>query len=650
MALADKSKLLICLFQVLILRKSFKSSKVEFTSLLSDKHITGFEFFDSNELGILTEDEESMIDSRIFPYLSYTLTGRVYPTGHVLSESVSSKAKTEVYHFLFSGSKGESYKYLRQALHLDTSSFLSMLNEAYEDDFLDGNTDSRSNSDGLTEEERFALSLTRQYIIRVLLEVLTSPEFEAEDTIYLDMFIARNQAKFPQFIRIPGSILQKVMFDLCIYPSEELAEDCQLSLEYLLSVYQPPDIFSLLPELERAGFYRVIKSIYRSEKQYAKLLQTCFKDTENPDGIFECIQDCLRPGSGLSGKHKEEFHDILISQGQALLAADLHQALKVIDQYMPDLHATLVDMLESDTRRQYEYLQEIMEVEYPVDKERKVLHDTFMERYLCLLCEHNPHHVSDFIGGIDTSNLQLDHILPALENSGVIDAAVILIAKDGQVRQAMDRLTQHLRYLEIALTSLVAGAAIGPDTDNAMENANDLVDSVEKYSKIGIWLCQVRLMDRRNGQSNSNDVNRTKEIATSVLDGPLSFYEQLWLDLLDAVVRTVRYNLQSDTREKESDHLADFSKITQRLRTAVQDVFTALLVATSDSSNGKDRTKLSFLQILKAFLSRASESSPSLAHLRDILGVIFSAYAYEESLLILSNRLLQEDSFRRTIS
>ena len=596
------------------------------------------------------EDEDGDIGSKIFPYLSYTLTGRVYPTGQTLPELVSSRAKSEVYHFLFSGSQGESYLYLRQALHLDASSFLSMLSEAYEDDFLDGNADMMSNSDGLTKEERFTLSLTRQYIVRILLEVLQSPEFDLDDTIYLDMFIARNQAKFPQFIRIPGSVLQKVMFNLCLYPSEEVAEDCQLSLEYLLSVYQPPDIFSFLPELERAGFYRVVKSIYRTEKQYAKLLQTCFKDTENPEGIFDCIQDCLRPNSGLNDRQRDEFRDILISQGEALLAADIGQAAKVVDQYVPNLHTVFVDLLETDTRRQYEYLQEILESDHSVDEKRRIIHDVFLEKYVCLLCEHNPHHVSEFIDSVDTSNLHLDHILPALENSGVIDAAVVLIAKDGQVRQAMNRLTQHLRYLEIALTSLVAGAAIGPDTDNAMENANDLVDSVEKYSKIGIWLCQTQSVDKQIPHS-SKSINGTKGVAIHAPSSSLSFYELLWLDLLDAVVRIAKYNLQDDVVEIDSNHgngtahLAHFSRITQRLRIAVQDIFTALLVATSDSSNRKDNTKLSFLQILKAFLSRAAESSPSLAHLREVLGLVFSAYAYEENLLVLSNRLLQKDSF-----
>ncbi|KAI8378631.1 hypothetical protein BD560DRAFT_42847 [Blakeslea trispora] len=44
-----------------LLRKSLQSQNVEFASLLFHKHIADFEFFDSNELVILAEDEEKTV-------------------------------------------------------------------------------------------------------------------------------------------------------------------------------------------------------------------------------------------------------------------------------------------------------------------------------------------------------------------------------------------------------------------------------------------------------------------------------------------------------------------------------------------------------------------------------------------------------------
>ena len=91
---------------------------------------------------------------KMFPYLSYTWTGRVYPTGDSLGDQDALNAKAELYWFLFSGKtvtwpKGSgnhfitqptqdhepSFPYLRMILKFDAPSFLSALNEAFEDSF-----------------------------------------------------------------------------------------------------------------------------------------------------------------------------------------------------------------------------------------------------------------------------------------------------------------------------------------------------------------------------------------------------------------------------------------------------------------------------------------------------------------------------------
>ncbi len=67
-------------------------------------------------------------------------------------------------------------------------------------------------------------------------------------------------------------------------------DDCQLSVEYLLSMYQPPSPQSLVPLFETAGFHRVLKTVYRSTQQWAKLLDTYIDDTEDEEAVFDCIR------------------------------------------------------------------------------------------------------------------------------------------------------------------------------------------------------------------------------------------------------------------------------------------------------------------------------------------------------------------------
>ena len=612
--------------------------------------------------------------SKVFPYLSYVLTGRIYPTGEPMPDAKATLAKAEIYHFIFTGTRNNvlrangssdistpSFPHLRNLLDLDTSSFLSMLNEAFEDSFLNGPSDHINGHDystGLTEEQKFGMSLNRQYIISILLELMVPPAYVAEEIIYLDIFIARNIPKFPQFVLLPGSTLHRVLAELCEYHSAANAEDCQLSVEYLLSVYQPPEILSMIPLLSKAHFYRVIKSIYRSEKMYAQLLQTCFEDRENPNAIFVCIADCLKPSSGLSRQQGEDVRSVITRNAESLVDAGLSQAASTIDKYAPDLHASLLSKLEHDDHAQFQYLQEVLEpegTEPTLRSQHGGLSQYYVEQYVKLLCDYDPHHVSEYVEKLKIGDLRLESVLPALESSGVVDAAVVLLAREGKVQEGIDRLTQHLGTLGSALVGLFRGAGEAPDVANTQEAAEDLTDSLQKYTRVGIWICQ--------GLSKSTKyAKRPSKVSSSKgsMQDVLSLDEKLWLDLIDSVVHVARdateglgsqRTLSSDERGAQGVHakdaeLLDTSRILNSLRSLVQETFTALLKATSIPPTNEARAKdFSFLRIFRAFLNRASLSSPSLSNLRAVLAAIFSAYSYEESLLALANRLLDKDLF-----
>ena len=603
--------------------------------------------------------------SKIFPFLSYTLTGRVYPTGDWLREDKAFRAKADVYHALFSGSSGKeavvnSFHYLRKLLDLDTSSFMSMLNEAFEDNFLDEISESVEDQQNLTLQQRFGVSLTRQFIIRILLEVLVPPDYKPEDIIYLDMFIARNQPKFSQFIRLPGNILHRVFIELCSYGSDDISDDCQLSVEYLLSVYQPPDLSALLPLLRRARFFRVIKSIYKSEKQYAALLRTCFADEASPQSIFECVEDCFSPSSSLGQDQLESLRQIVVENATKFLYADLKRAATVIHRDLPNLHGVMIEVLENDHHAQYIYLKEILGVENEaMGKEQFVSSQPFVELYVRLLCDYNPGHVTNFIENLESGDLRLGEVLPALEQSGSIDAAVILMAREGNVRDAMNRLVQHLRYLETALLHVLDKVEDASVNENPHDSVVDLVRSVEKYGKVGLWLCQKQTRAQAIADSFTRaSTKRPSYGHAKSLDTELSGHEVFWLDLIYATVRII--HAVSDVEDipgeakgndmsfQKSVSPSDFSFVLRCLRTVVQDTFTGVLAATSPSTiPGQPKTNLSFLRILRAFLNRVSKSSPSLSHLRSVLSAIFSAYAYEENLLSLANQLLSKDLYIR---
>ncbi|OJD23827.1 hypothetical protein ACJ73_04818 [Blastomyces percursus] len=605
---------------------------------------------------------------KMFPYLSYVLTGRIYPTGEDMPDLEASKAKAGIYDFLFSGTSMTSnskkpashYSFpdLRKILEFDTPSFMSMLNEAFEDSFLNDTTNQASNGAIIPasgSSPAYGLSINRQCLISILLEIMESSNFGPEETIYLDMFIARNLPKYPQYTLLSGSTLQQVLVRLCHYPNPEMIGDCQLSVEYLLSIYRPPDIQSLIPLLKKAKFYRILKSTYKVEKQFPDLLLTYLEDPEDQQSIFGCIRDCLRPSSKLSKKQRRDVHAVVKDRAAKIADIDAEKAAQTIQDTTPDLHTEFLHVLEDDPPRQYLYLNTLFEPEWkrPSETELAAKFGTqLVERYVQLMCQYNPSHVTDFVNILKVGDLKLDTVLPSMESSGVIDAAIILLARQGEVRAAMDRLIKHIGTLEAGLSGLLQNADESPDSASMEEAIVDLIQSLDKYTRVGIWLCQQQSKASRKSRGG----NKFNKRGAAIVQLPLSFEENLWLDLIEAIVRIARNispllrevspGFEKDTLGKNPDSTKKIGEISSSFRALVQQVFTTLLTSTTKSGDRpSQRADLSFLRILRAFLARVAAASPSLSDLRSVIASIFSAYAYEESLLSLANSMLDKDLF-----
>jgi hypothetical protein len=609
---------------------------------------------------------------KMFPYLSYTWTGRIYPTGEEMSDEVAQKAKGEIYWFLFSGNaitwppgssksfipsqsteEESSFPYLRTILRYDAPSLLSSLNEAFEDSFLNDSperAETLGNGVELSEERLFGLSINRQYIVSILLEIMNPSDFAQEDTIYLNMFIARNLPKFPQYILLSGSALHRILEGLCAYPGEDLADDAQLSAEYLLSVYHPTDIQSLIPLFREARFWRVLKGIYKADEQYAKLIETYFEDPDEREAVFDAIADVLRP-RGAPKKQLNDVYAVIRKYAEELVLLDTARTAQVLQLHAPALHQDVMDAISADSDHEYLYLQTLLEPEKSNVRNVKPSQEkAFIERYVQLMCSFDSGHVAEYVEAVQASDLRLDKVLPAMEESGVVDAAVILMAREGLVKDAMKRLTDHLGKLEAALTGLLMSAE-KEDVHNLEPAAEELLEALAKYVGVGVWLCQ------KSSRSSSIAAdktavrplhNRKKSLARKELNA----VETLWLDLIESVVGiTKKVSASLTTLQDVGTAEIDTKKLLQSTRGLVQRTFTALLAASSTPTPSTSLTPsppqsaISFLPILRTFLTRASLSSPTIADLRSVLSSVFESYAYEASILGLANRLLEKDLY-----
>lgn len=630
---------------------------------------------DTKDVDIDDEDIAAESARKVFTYLAYALTGRKYPQGTFMDEEEAERHKAGLYKYLFAdayvpwptpsspkfitrleGADEPSFPYLRLLLEYDAASFMSMMSEAFEDPFLNSSSDEANGSlimNGST------VKITRQYIVSILLDIMSDPSFSREHTIYLDMFIARNLPKYPQFMILSGSQLQQVLSRLCNFRSDDLTTDCQLSVEYLLSVYHPSITQPLIDQLRDARFYRVLKSLYRAEQRFVDLIRVYLEDPYDKQDIFQDLAHALT--SDASSKQVAEVKGIVYKHADQIAAINAPQTARLLARNAPDSLEQFLEALK-DSYHRFIFLRTLLEPsrlhgnagKAVVDSVSEDLTSKFCEAYVELMCKHEPNHVADYIGILNSGDLNLDQVLPAMEQNGVIDAAVLLLAQDGLAGDAIDRLCKHMMTLQNALCGLIQAASSAPDPESTEETANDLTAAVDKYARLGMWLCQGQTAAALATRRPRQRTNATWEVKESDLD----LDEHLWLNLIDAVV-SLSKSVASETLDIPiSDYLDssayDFEKINNALRNTVQGTFTALLASTSSTPGNKQlaphtpqqRYNQSFLQIFRAFLSRASNSyAPTLSDLRKVLLDIFTAYAHESSVLGLASQLLDSDVF-----
>ncbi|KAI9725182.1 MAG: Vacuolar protein sorting-associated protein 8 [Chrysothrix sp. TS-e1954] len=626
--------------------------------------------------------------SKMFPYMAYTFTGRIYPKGSGMASDVATAAQSSMYAFLFASQivdwpgyndkhislatlqDVKNYPYLRAVLRYDISSFMSMLNEAFEDPFLNIEQDPYVNNHApgdTVEWPSSGFTITRTRIITILLEVVVGPVFGQSERTYLNIFIARNLPKFPQFILLPTSVLHRVLTELCDYPSDDFAGEAQLSVEYLLSYYHPTDVQPLIPLFRSAGFFRVLKSTYKGLRQYAKWVETFFDDSEDRAAVFECIIQCLRPNANLSNRQRKDVKEVILSHAEELADTDARRVAVVLLDYAQDILGKTLDRLDGRSDLQFSFLRAFLEPSDLGSTETE-LPSSFAAQYtgtyVKLMCRYEPHRVADFISIVPSNNLHLDETLPVMESSGVIDAAVLLMARDGLVSDAMYRLTKHLNVVSIALVGLLDAAGSQPDRSNTQENVDELLKTIQKYATVGTWLCRAKTAPDGKDVTGRPPAKLAKP--SQVTESDLTLRELLWLDLVDSVValsRAVSRHEDGNNIANDEGPMSVNEHATQTLRTVVQDIFTALLSASTAVSTSKAQVAPppailtqsvaeaspqkppSFLSILRCFLTRASVTSPTLSDLRAVLASIFSAYAFEESILQLSSSLIDKDIF-----
>ncbi|EIW83322.1 hypothetical protein CONPUDRAFT_121838 [Coniophora puteana RWD-64-598 SS2] len=599
---------------------------------------------------------------KVFPYLAALLCGLAYPSEEPLSPPEDAgEARKEVYKFLFSGTTSAwpenggrlvltapddgtpepTYPYVRALLKMDSEAFLHALDLAFEDSYL-------NDTGG---------GISRLQIVLILLDVLAAADgspgkLDPADATFVNIFIARNVPKYPQFIQLTPSVLQNTLIALAsANDAEDTREDRQLAAEYLLSAYTPSESEELLRLFWGAGFFRIVAHWRRQEKQWARLLETCLADPAlRPQETFEGAEEALVSASReqRGALLPDDVTSVLKDSLSRLLEIDVERTAILVNKHSPEMHEAALAVL-SDTRadQKYTYLHRLLQPYLGEDGAstsspnsqasegiRHPISEPLREVFLSLTCHVRPGSVIDTLQNSAPPLLDFPAALRICEENSVYDAVVWLENRMGRPREAIAKVVSFEQDViaqmaeELQALSLFASS----DEDGKQETCTGLTMKLREIGKRGIEVC----LEHSRSQAPS--------------DVPL---EDIWFQLLSSQIYCVQsisalsQDLAVPSESSEETHDVNSSpppspptaEVLQTLRSFVRDTFSALVSISSTRA-------VSFPKLFKRLAEQTYPSpSTSYSEFRAILTGMLESYRSDGDMLAISRRLVDRDVF-----
>ena len=579
---------------------------------------------------------------KIYPYLANILSGLTYPSGEPLDGEEASQAKADIYTFLFFGRSsmwplGEggrlvltaeeeggiepTYPYVRMLLRFDAESFLHSLDIALEDPYLID-----------------AHEMSRHIIIKILLEISNPNDLSSGDVSFVNIFVARNVPKYPQFIQLNPSSLHGVLIGLAEDPDPTTREDRQLAAEYLLSVYNPHESERIRHLFESAKFYRILRSWYRQERRWAPLLSTYLRDADlRSMDLFNHLDDVL--GSSTRANQNLLPPEVLTVVADALpqlLRGSIPRTAWLIDTHIPHFHQKSLDALGDHER--FLYLRHLLGP--PHDDDEQVLHPRlsfpsvniskeYRQLYISLQCRYHPSEVIDTLKFLPAESLDWPEVLRICETNEVFDAVVWAYNWRGSPREALSKAVcfgQKLT-LRVAHTLSVSDYVIPSSGQAAILKETT---ALQALARTAVDVC----------------LERSREAPAA--DVPL---EDLWLQLLSSQIHATQHisnccstEVLSDSSDCVSDN--ETARVRQEtltvLRSLVHETFASLVSISSTRA-------VSFPRLFKRLVDPENHPGPSAGtpykEFRNILTSMLESYRSEGDMLVITKRSIDRDLF-----
>ncbi|KZT10814.1 uncharacterized protein LAESUDRAFT_693192, partial [Laetiporus sulphureus 93-53] len=577
---------------------------------------------------------------KVYSYLADVLTGLAYPSAEPLPEEESLQAKKDVYTFLFNGrssvrpiENGEeliltadeengvepTYPYTRLLLRFDPEAFLHTLDLAFEDAFFNDKT----------------RAVNRLVIVKILLEILSSPALPHTEFTFINVFLARNIPKYPQFIQIPPSALHNILISLAEDPDSATREDRQLAAEYLLSAYTPHESERLAALFEKAGFYRILRSWYRQERQWTPLLKTYLHDPDlSRSDLSPYISDVLvMVERAHKGTLPTEVANTVVRSLPSLLSSSVMNTAALLDQHLPTMHESAFALLDSRSEEdRHAYLQYLLGpptegesccfVPFRRGGPSPHVPPALRQIYISLCCHLDPSSVIPAIRYLPSNFVDVTTVVQICEEHEVYDAAVWMLSHSGDAMAALAKAEAYESSLSARL-----GDALSQPHPGSESTVTSTLSMIQAIGEAAIAMC-------------------LEQLQKSVIP-----VEEVWFQLLrcqiDAVQRVASVCSSGfpDAHQDNSEN-REFLELQQRtissLRSLVQQSFSSLMSINSAK-------EVSLPRLFKRLITSASQSNvakPALyAEFRTLFTGMLDTYRSDTDMLVITKHLVDDDLF-----
>lgn len=620
------------------------------------------------EYQLMNRKTESMVSNayKVYAYLTNLLTGISYPSKKIYEPSKANLARMSIYQFLFSGQsvrwpmphgtliltvgdgqQEPTYPYLRMLLKFDSEAFLDTLDGAFEDSWL---------HDHQTDDSKRTV-VNRQSIVNLLLEVIsTGTDFSTADRMFLYIFVARNLPKYSQFLNLSSSTIHSILVNLSNDLDLNTREDRELAVEFLLSVYNPPEDFGggdLLESFEEAGFWRILRNLYRAQGRWDQVLKSCVEDPDCGLGVFTELPDILK---SVDQSHDEEMcklvDEVIMNSILQLIDISLPLTSSLIDTLRPSLHTEVVDKLEGVKEKQFEYLRSLLErglSDYESEfSQGPILPSNLDDRckliYVNLLCEREPSHVLEFLNKSVPLVKDGNEIVNACRKFKIDDGLVWQLDQVGKTKDAFDELSLIMKEQTDQIVQSVDPKRI---EDQDHQSAHRLISSFTQLTLVAMEICV-----------------KNSKCPQDQLTG-----EDCWFNLLSSLIRSIQTcasvvpnqltnvrNRSHSIQEIDSTNDHDLkSWVVNQLRSLLPTILSSLISHTNFSN------QISFSNLVRRLIessgerrskeSTNGESSKRVMmnggtnEFRSIVMTILDTYRFEGSVLEVTSRLIDRDLF-----